>query len=122
MDRDYKTGRSDSVGVFSGLEVEHTPAFGKQTASAKFVAIIASNAFPPFLSISMPIFDASILAETTAAFGLLVSLEHKINIRAKDKKRVFFILYFCYKVFPLKNFMYLNHLIFFCTYEFLLRQ
>ena len=31
MDRDYKTGRSDSVGVFSGLEVEHTPALGKQT-------------------------------------------------------------------------------------------
>ena len=31
MDRIYKTGKSDSVGVFSGLEVEHTPAFGKQT-------------------------------------------------------------------------------------------
>ena len=31
MDRDYKTGKSDSVGVFSGLEVEHTPAYGKQT-------------------------------------------------------------------------------------------
>ena len=31
MDRDYKTGKSASVGVFSGLEVEHTPAFGKQT-------------------------------------------------------------------------------------------
>ena len=31
MDRDYKTGRSDSVGIFSGLEVEHTPALGKQT-------------------------------------------------------------------------------------------
>ena len=31
MDRDYKTGKSDSVGVFSGYEVEHTPAFGKQT-------------------------------------------------------------------------------------------
>ena len=31
MDRDYKTGRSESVGVFSGLEVEHTPAYGKQT-------------------------------------------------------------------------------------------
>jgi hypothetical protein len=31
MDRDYKTGKSDSVGVFSGREVEHTPAFGKQT-------------------------------------------------------------------------------------------
>ena len=31
MDRDYKTGKSDSVGVFSGIEVEHTPAFGKQT-------------------------------------------------------------------------------------------
>jgi len=31
MDRDYKTGKSDSVGVFSGLEIEHTPALGKQT-------------------------------------------------------------------------------------------
>lgn len=31
MDRDYKTGRSKSVGVFSGLEVEHTPAYGLQT-------------------------------------------------------------------------------------------
>ena len=31
MDRDYKTGKSDSVGVFSGLEIEHTPAYGKQT-------------------------------------------------------------------------------------------
>ena len=31
MDRDYKTGKSASVGVFSGLEIEHTPAFGKQT-------------------------------------------------------------------------------------------
>ena len=31
MERDYKTGKSNSVGVFSGVEVEHTPAFGKQT-------------------------------------------------------------------------------------------
>ena len=31
MDRDYKTGKSDSVGIFSGLEIEHTPAYGKQT-------------------------------------------------------------------------------------------
>ena len=31
MDRDYKTGKSDSVGIFSGFEVEHTPAFGKKT-------------------------------------------------------------------------------------------
>ena len=31
MDRDYKTGKSENVGVFSGLEVEHTPALGKQT-------------------------------------------------------------------------------------------
>ena len=31
MDRDYKTGKSDDVGVFSGLEIEHTPALGKQT-------------------------------------------------------------------------------------------
>jgi hypothetical protein len=31
MDRDYKTGKSDSVGVFSGIEIEHTPAYGLQT-------------------------------------------------------------------------------------------
>ena len=31
MDRDYKTGKSNSVGVFSGLEIEHTPAYGLQT-------------------------------------------------------------------------------------------
>ena len=31
MERDYKTGKSDSVGVFSGIEIEHTPAYGKQT-------------------------------------------------------------------------------------------
>jgi len=31
MDRDYKTGKSDSVGIFSGIEIEHTPAYGKQT-------------------------------------------------------------------------------------------
>ena len=31
MDRDYKTGKSASVGVFSGLEIEHTPAHGLQT-------------------------------------------------------------------------------------------
>ena len=31
MLRDYKTGITDNVGVFSGKEVEHTPAFGKQT-------------------------------------------------------------------------------------------
>ena len=31
MDRDYKTGKSDSVGIFSGLEIEHTPAYGLQT-------------------------------------------------------------------------------------------
>jgi hypothetical protein len=31
MDRDYKTGKSESVGVFSGLEIEHTPAYGLQT-------------------------------------------------------------------------------------------
>ena len=31
MDRDYKTGKSDSVAVFSGLEIEHTPAYGLQT-------------------------------------------------------------------------------------------
>ena len=31
MDRDYITGKSASVGVFSGIEIEHTPAYGKQT-------------------------------------------------------------------------------------------
>ena len=31
MDRDYKTGRSNNVGIFSGIEVEHTPAYGKKT-------------------------------------------------------------------------------------------
>ena len=31
MDRDYKTGRSDSGGIVSGVEVEHRPALGKQT-------------------------------------------------------------------------------------------
>jgi hypothetical protein len=31
MLRDYETGTKDDVKVFAGLEVEHTPAFGKQT-------------------------------------------------------------------------------------------
>ena len=31
MDRDYKTGKSKSVGLFSGIEIEHTPAHGLQT-------------------------------------------------------------------------------------------
>ena len=31
MDRDYKTGKSKDVGVFSGIEIEHTPAYGLQT-------------------------------------------------------------------------------------------
>jgi hypothetical protein len=31
MNRDYKTGKSNSVAVFSGLEIEHTPAYGLQT-------------------------------------------------------------------------------------------
>ena len=31
MDRDYKTGKLKGVGLFSGIEVEHTPAYGKQT-------------------------------------------------------------------------------------------
>ncbi len=31
MLRDYETGMADDVRVFSGIEVEHTPAFGKQT-------------------------------------------------------------------------------------------
>ena len=31
MDRDYKTGTSKDVGLFSGIEIEHTPAHGSQT-------------------------------------------------------------------------------------------
>ena len=31
MEREYKTGLKDDVKVFSGFEVEHTPAYGKQT-------------------------------------------------------------------------------------------
>ena len=31
MERDYKTGIKNNVKVFSGIEVEHTPAYGKQT-------------------------------------------------------------------------------------------
>ena len=31
MLRDYKTGLSEDVGVFSGKEIEHTPAYGLQT-------------------------------------------------------------------------------------------
>ena len=31
MIRDYKTGVKEGVGVFSGKEIEHTPAFGLQT-------------------------------------------------------------------------------------------
>ena len=31
MLRDYKSGTKDNVKVFSGLEVEHTPAYGLQT-------------------------------------------------------------------------------------------
>ena len=31
MDIDYKTGKSEEVGVFTGIEVEHTPAYGLQT-------------------------------------------------------------------------------------------
>jgi hypothetical protein len=31
MLRDYETGTTDQVKVFSGLEIEHTPAYGKQT-------------------------------------------------------------------------------------------
>ena len=31
MLRDYKTGIKEGVGVFSGKEVEHTPAYGLQT-------------------------------------------------------------------------------------------
>ena len=31
MERTYKTGVRNDVKVFSGIEVEHTPAYGKQT-------------------------------------------------------------------------------------------
>ena len=31
MEREYKTGLKDDVKVFSGFEVEHTPAYGLQT-------------------------------------------------------------------------------------------
>ena len=31
MERDYKTGVKDNIKVFSGVEIEHTPAYGKQT-------------------------------------------------------------------------------------------
>ena len=31
MLRDYNTGVKDDVGMFSGKEVEHTPAYGLQT-------------------------------------------------------------------------------------------
>ena len=39
MIRDYKTGIKEGVGVFSGKEIEHTPAFGLQTL------FIANNGF-----------------------------------------------------------------------------
>jgi len=31
MKRDYKTGTANNVNFFTGIEVEHTPAFGKKT-------------------------------------------------------------------------------------------
>ena len=31
MERDYKTGIKDNINVFTGLEIEHTPAYGLQT-------------------------------------------------------------------------------------------
>lgn len=31
MNRDYSTGKSADVRIFTGIEVEHTPAFGKPT-------------------------------------------------------------------------------------------
>jgi hypothetical protein len=31
MERDYKTGTANNVNFFTGIEVEHTPAFGKKT-------------------------------------------------------------------------------------------
>ena len=43
MLRDYKTGVTDNVGVFSGKEVEHTPAFGKQTLFLSFQNLCKPN-------------------------------------------------------------------------------
>tara|TARA_B100000902_G_scaffold25505_1_gene30663 strand:- start:2969 stop:3523 length:555 start_codon:yes stop_codon:yes gene_type:complete len=31
MRRDYETGEADNVKIFTGIEVEHTPAFGQKT-------------------------------------------------------------------------------------------
>ena len=31
MLRDYSTGLSEDIRVFSGIEIEHTPAYGKRT-------------------------------------------------------------------------------------------
>jgi len=31
MNRDYATGKADSITVFTGVEIEKTPAFGLQT-------------------------------------------------------------------------------------------
>jgi hypothetical protein len=31
MLRDYSTGVSEDIRVFSGMEIEHTPAYGKRT-------------------------------------------------------------------------------------------
>ena len=31
MERDYKTGVKKNITIFSGVEIEHTPAYGKQT-------------------------------------------------------------------------------------------
>ena len=31
MNRDYATGKKNNITVFSGKEIEHTPAYGKQT-------------------------------------------------------------------------------------------
>ena len=74
MDRDYKTGKSDSVGIFSGLEIEHTPAYGLQTL---------------FLARNDLLFDRIVeLAEQVNAkaiyFGANRSFMHNISNRVQD--------------------------------------
>ena len=60
MDRDYKTGKSKSVGVFSGLEIEHTPVTVDYPHSLhsqvkeKFKTLWNNPLFIPFCSIIFP--------------------------------------------------------------------
>ena len=85
MDRDYKTGKSDSVGIFSGLEIEHTPALGKQTL---------------FLARNDLLFDRIIeLAEQVNAeaiyFGANRSFMHNIANTSQLIKRLMDSGYWC---------------------------